>query len=573
VRQAAKQFRNGRRADALLTYDEVSQQAADDAVVNVELGHLCNELGDIDQAVAHYAVAVDQEPDNAHFLGYLGVALQKIGRSDEAFPILTRAVAIDANNTEVLHALGLYYKARADHVRARDYLEQALQSKPSDAVVRTNLSTTLVDLDLHELALEHAEKAVKLDAGNANALYAVGRILAQLGRTDEAIRHFEKTIRQHKTFGGAYDYLSRMKKFSPADRAFIDKTEKVLQQGMPADQRYSIHYALGKMYDDCGEWDKAFEHYRQANLLQKKDYDAKPWRRQFRQVRKLFDAASLEKYRTLGHQSAQPVFIVGMPRSGTTLMERIIASHPQAAGANELPEIPRIAGLVSPVDDLKRYVATSRANLTSDNIRKYADSYLAVLQRGREDADRIVDKLPGNFFHLGLITTLFPNATIIHAIRNPLDTCLSCYFQNFTNVGWANDLELIGDVYRLYRSVMAYWHDVLPEGRIINLEYEHLVEDLETHGQRLLESCGLTWEEGNLEFHKEEGVVKTASLWQVRQPIYKSSNKRWVNYASHLGGLANSLSDFLQDDRQELETHGITIGAPSGIGRLKKLFG
>jgi tetratricopeptide (TPR) repeat protein len=572
IRTAAQQLRNGRRADALLTYDEVSQQSGDNVAVNVELGHLCNELGAVDEAIAHYTVAAEAEPENAYFLSYLGVVLEKNGQSEKALQIFNRALAIDDGITEVLHGLGLCYKARADNVQARAYLQRAHETKPGDAAVRVNLAATLADLNEHELALKHAEKGLKLDPSNPVAHYTVGRILAEMGRTDDAIRQFEKTIRQHKSFGGAYDFLARMKKFSPADKAFIDKTEQVLRIGMPAEQRCSVHYALGKMYDDCREWDKAFEHFRQANLLQKRDYDAKFERRQFRQVKKVFNSAALEEYRALGHPSAQPVFIVGMPRSGTTLMERMIASHPQAAGASELPEIPRIAGLVAPADDLRHYAAQARKNLTSDNIRQYAEDYLGVLRQGRAGAQRVVDKLPGNFLHLGLIDTLFPNATIIHAIRHPLDICLSCYFQNFTNLRWANDLELIGEMYRLYRDVMAYWQTILPQGRIVDVEYEKLIADPEVQGRRMVEACGLTWDDSSIEFHRADGVVRTASLWQVRQPIYKSSNRRWMNYASHVGVLANGLADFLQNDRQELSDRGVNIAAPSGIKLLKGLF-
>jgi hypothetical protein len=362
-----------------------------------------------------------------------------------------------------------------------------------------------------------------------------------------------------------------MKKFTPADQAFIDKTEKVLQLGMPAKERACVHFALGKIYDDCGEWDKAFEHFRQANLLQKKNYDMKRARQQFKQMKKVFDSPTLQKYRELGHASEQPVFIVGMPRSGTTLMEHMIASHPRAGGAGELPEIPRISRLILPEDGQRHSAAKVRAKLTQENIAAYAEDYLGVLRQGTKDADRIVDKLPGNVFYLGLISILFPNATIIHAIRNPLDTCLSCYFQNFTNVRWANDVAIIGDIYGLYREVIAYWQDVLPDGKIIDVHYEQLIEDPELHGRRMLEACGLDWNSENLDFYKKEKVVKTASLWQVRQPIYQSSKMRWKNYASNAAQFASALSDYLQDDREALDDHAISLAAPSGSSWWNKL--
>lgn len=573
IKKASLLLKNGRRVDAMLIYGQLAKSAGDDIETNVQLGHFCSELGDLDQAIAHYGNAVKQEPDNALFLNFLGLAYQQNGQPDQALEMLNRAMAANAEIPSVLNGLGAVYMGRADYAQARKYLEQAQRLKPSDANVLINLARTLTHLNEHESAMKHAVKALKLDSADPQAHYIVGRILAETGRTDEAIRHFENTIRKHRKFGAAYEYLARIKKFTASDQAFIAKTEKVLTESMPPEHRSCVHYALGKMYDDCSEWNQAFEHYRQGNLLQKKTYDVRSERKLFDKLRKVFDASSLRTYGASGHPSAQPVFIVGMPRSGTTLMERIIASHPKADGAGELAEMPRIARQISPADNLRQWVSDTRGNLTASNIREYAEAYLGVLCQGRETADRIVDKLPDNYVNVGLISILFPNATIIHAIRDPLDTCLSCYFQNFTNVRWACDLELIGQKYRFYREVMAYWHSVLPEGKILDVHYERLIEDREIESRRMIEGCGLQWDSNCLNFHQQDGVVKSASLWQVRQPIYRSSVRRWKNYASHVGELANSLSDYLDDDgRRGLESCGVDLGSRSGIAWLRRMF-
>jgi tetratricopeptide (TPR) repeat protein len=391
-----------------------------------------------------------------------------------------------------------------------------------------------------------------------------------MGRIDAAVRHAEKTIQQHRTFGEAYDLLARMRKFTDADKPLIAATEKVLESSMPAKQRYSLHYAIGKMYDDCGEWDRAFAHFEKANLLKQKAFDFERIEKVQKLTRSAFDRAALERYRPFGHASAHPIFIVGMPRSGTTLMEQMIASHPRAAGADELTELPRIARLVSPDDDLSRFVSRTHENLTPTNVAAHAEGYLRVLRHGREGADRVVDKQPGNFFHLGLISILFPNATIIHAVRNPLDTCVSCYFQNFSTLEWANDLKQIADMYRLYRDTMAYWERVLPAGKILEVHYERLIADPANEGRRMLEGCGLDWDESCLRFHEQNRIVKTASVWQARQAIYRSSQKRWKHYASHLGELAASLWEYVPEEHQELRDHGIE---PRGsIGWLKRLI-
>lgn len=573
VGEAAQHVRKGRRAEGLAIYEEVVQCAGDDVAVRVQLGHFCSEFHALDEAIEHYAFAVDQEPDNAYYLGFLGVAYFQRGEPKEALDVLERSLAINADIPAVLNCLGAIYLARDDYKEARKHLERAVELKPGDATIRTNYATSLMELNEHEQALEHAQKALKQDPLNPHSHYIVGAILTESGRTDEAVRHFEKTIRTHRTFGAAYNLLAHVRKFTPADKAFIEKTERVLKSGMDPDQRYSVHYALGKMYDDCQEWDKAFEHFRQANLLKKKPFDSEQERRIFRKVKKAFDASTLERCRAFGHASEQPVFIVGMPRSGTTLMEQMIASHPRAAGGNELEEIPRLAELVSPRSDLHGFVSQTHANLTPENIRTYAESYLRVLRQGRESADRIVDKLPGNYFYLGFISILFPNATIIHAVRHPLDVCLSCYFQNFTQLRWTSDFESIAAMYRSYREALDYWKRVLPEGKILDVHYERLIEDQPSEGRRMIEHCGLEWDGSILQFHQQKRVVKTASFWQVRQPIYRSSKMRWKNYAPYLGELAADLSEYLQDDREELEAHGIELPAGSSGSWLKRLIG
>lgn len=573
IGRAAQEFRNGRIADATARYDDIAARAADDAAVHVELGHLCNEFGVPDQAATHYAIAVEQQPDNPHFLSCLAVAYLQSFRYEDAFPLLQKAESIDPDIFEVIHGLGVYYQNLSDYVEARRYLERAVKLKPGNPAALTNLANVLSHVDEHEQGLVYARKAIKIAPENTEAHYAVGNILTQLGRVDEAIRHFEGTIRQHRKFGAAYHMYAEMKKFSESDKAFIEKSERILAQGMPARDRYCLHFALGKMYNDCREWEKAFQHFNQANLLQKKPFEFARLEKTFGQTKKIYSATALGKYRQSGHVSRVPVFIVGMPRSGTTLMERMIASHPQGAGAGELEEIAHIVDLLAPPDMRARYAAMTRKNLTANNIAAYAERYLRVLRQGRESAERIVDKMPSNYYHLGLISTLFPNATIIHAIRHPLDSCLSCYFQNFTKLQWANDLSLIADIYRLYREAMAYWKRVLPEGKIVDVVYEELIEDPEAQGRRLLEACGLSWDASLLDFHRKEGIVKTASLWQVRQPIYQSSRKRWKNYAPYAGDLAYRLAEFLQADREELAELGIEIPKTARGGWARRLLG
>ena len=237
-----------------------------------------------------------------------------------------------------------------------------------------------------------------------------------------------------------------------------------------------------------------------------------------------------------------------------------------------MQEIPRIAELIAPSDDVRHFAANVRENLTAENIAKYAEGYLDVLRQAGPGMDRVVDKLPENYFHLWLISILFPNAAILYSMRHPLDTALSCYFQNFAALPWADDLQMIGDVYRFHREVMDHWKNVLPDGKIVDIHYEQLVAEPEIHGKHMLESCGLEWRGDGLENYRKEKIVKTASMWQVRQPIYQSSIMRWKHYAPHVAELSGQLSDFLQDERDELARYQITLSAPSLLGRLMLRF-
>jgi len=571
IQQATQLLKNGRRADALIIYHDISERAGDNAGVHLQLGTLCEGFGDIDQAITHYEIVVEEAPDNARYLATLGIAYLNANELDKAQDTLEKAAAIAPDRADVHHGLGVFYLQQPDYDQAVTHLEQACMLRPREAASHNNLAMTLANLNRYDEALAHAEKAVKLNSSNPFAHITKSEILAQLGDMEGAAKIAEQLVRKHPLFGGAYDHLARIRKFTEKDAALIKKAEKAMDSGMAPKERWNLLFALGKMHDDCGHYDKAFSCYKQANTLRNEDYDAR-WDVKLRKaIEKAFTAGTIAALAQHGHSSSQPVFVVGMPRTGTTLIERIIGSHPRGAGAGELSAMPAIGYDFFPAADPRQGIRRVQSELTSDTIESLAENYLAVLRRGNEDTARIVDKLPANAQFLGIIKVLFPNATVIHTMRHPLDTCLSCYFQNFSNLHWANDLKTIGRMYANYRDTMKYWHDVLPEGSILDVHYEDLVEDPESHARRILETCGLDWDPSVLDFHRKESVVRTASVAQTRQPIYKTSKARWTNYASHLEPLATEIAPYLQEDRGWLQEHGIEL-PPSGSGWLKRLL-
>ena len=572
IQQASQYLNKGQRTDALLIYHDVKNLAGRHAAIQFALGQLCEQIGDIDQALTHFVVAAEESPDVPQYQCTLGIAYLNSGERVLALEALEKALELDPDMFDVQHGLGVYYMRQNDYETAVGYLERACEMNRSDSSVRTNLAATLTRLNRHDEALSHSRKATRLNGSDPGTHLALCFTLSEVGEMDEAVRHLEQTVRQHKGFGLAYDLLARIKKFSSADEAFMKSAEKALDLGMPAKHRFCLHFALGKMNDDCGNYDKAFSHYQQANLLQRIDYDIDGDKTLLKGLKKAFTRDSLESFQAIGHPSAKPVFIVGMPRSGTTLMERIIASHPLGAGAGELPEIPHIAKEVFPPAEWRRVATKVHSRLTAETINTHAENYLNILQQGRKHAERIVDKAPSNFYFVGLIASLFPNATIINPIRNPLDVGLSCYFQSFSDMPWACDMGTIVTVSSLYREAMEYWHQVLPEGRILDVQYEQLVDDPEGQARRMLDACGLEWDDTVLEFFRKKSVVKTASVAQTRQPIYKSSKARWMKYASHIDELAAGLSEYLQDDAELLAEHGIKLPAPSALSKFKRML-
>lgn len=565
----AYDFKNrGQLSEALVLADGIESVLPQDAELIVAFGRMCLDLGDTVRAITYHEKAVSLNPDNGTYLNFLGFAYLNAKRYVAALPVLTRAVELIPQDPEVLVNLSVAYIGLAEYEKATDVLEKAKKIKPSMPQIYANLVISLSQTDRYEEALECAKKALKLDPKDYNAQVSVGNTMLELGMAAEAISYFQKAISLKKTLGNAYNGLALAKKYSEKDAATIRKTEQILKGSMPAEDRSGIHFALGKMYDDCGQWEKAFEHYEKANLLQKTPYEQKPPIKIFRTIKKIFTPSVVRDSNTHGSNSNTPVFIVGMPRSGTTLVEQIVASHPLAAGAGELLEIGKIAEFILSGTDMKKSREKHEKGLNSSELSRQAERYLSVSRRNRESATRVTDKMPDNYIYLGLIHLLFPESTILHVTRHPLDVCLSCYFQPFTSIDWSFDLKWIANRYRFYRDMMEYWEKTLPAGRITTISYEQLVDNPEVEAKRIIESCGIPWDDKCLSYKGSARGVRTASVWQVRQGVYSSSKKRWENYAPHLSIVAELLKDYLPDDEKHLEELGIRIKKGWGLTRL-----
>lgn len=560
IKKALQAVTSQRVEEARTLLDAVSGDTVTDAQSNTVIGQLYASMGDQAKAVAWYTRALQVEPENVVALTALGVAYTTLQQYDYAGGALTKALAANPDHLPAMGAMGALLLSIKDYPNAVNWLEKAVVGKTTDVGVYSNLSLALGVLGRNEEALECAEQARRRHPRSANVLCSLARALISLGRMEEAQRHLLKAVQYEPASGIVYERLAMAKKFTEKDGALIQQCEAQLQAGMPVVERYSALFALGKMYDDLGNYQKAYGYYQQANTLAKPAEKPEVDHHLFRFEKAVCTSARLANARTTGHVSTVPVFIVGMPRSGTSLVEQIIASHPLAAGAGELIEIPRIADVLYTTSKKKTWWLGDAFEMPPRDVwQQQGEEYLAVLRAGHETAQRVTDKLPENFNFLGVIGMLFPEAPIIHVVRHPLDVCLSCYFQLVVGLKWSMDMQWIAKTYIDYRETMAYWKKTLPPGKIVDVHYEQLVSEGEVQCRRLIDSCGLEWDSACLDFFNNGRGVQTASAWQVRQPMYQSSKMRWIKYAPYIGELANALADYLQDDIELLEEHGIKI--------------
>jgi tetratricopeptide (TPR) repeat protein len=496
-------------------------------------------LGRFEAAARRYRDALALEPLSARLHSNLGYMLHCIGDFHAAIHHCRRAIQLDPALAEAHLHLGNTLLALGELDSAANCYRAGIEVAPDHAALHTALGMAERSLGRLDAAEASARRAFALNPGAADTLAFLGNLAGDRGRFTEAETLLNAARSIAPELPEALVGLSRVRQMTTADADWREATERVLERGLPLGHAVNLHHAAGKYYDDVGECEAAFRHHRLGNELARRtgpQYDRAAVARRVTRTIAAFDRGALEALRQAGLASQRPVFIVGMPRSGTTLAEQILASHPDVHGAGELVYWNFAA-------DVER---SAPSELRSATIAKLGGDYLALLSARSTDAIRVVDKLPGNFEHVGLIHAALPAARIIHLERHPLDTGLSIYFQGFSAAhAYATDLGDLAHYYRAYRRLMAHWHATLPPGVILDVPYEALVDDPEGWSRRILTHVGLPWDPRCLDFHRTERTVLTASSWQVRQPIGRGSVGRWRRYERFLGPLREALGDAL----------------------------
>lgn len=524
---------------------EVSTEAGSDARAGaggakylLTRGNALFAKGNYAEALHCYERLVELKPRHAEALNNLGATLCRLDRYRDAEEFLRRAIKLRPDYAEAQMNLGAVLQCKGLFPEAEASVRRALKSKPGQIEARSLLGAALIQQGRLRDARGHLEKVLRVVPKQTEALVGMGQAATMDGRFDEAESWFKRALEVNPNLPGAWAGLAGLRKMTASDRSWLERAQQIAARKLAPTEEAAIRFAIGKYHDDTGEFSEAFKSYQLANELVKKG--AEGYRRDAHahfvdDLIKSHSRESIAAATQKASDSRRPVFVVGMLRSGTTLAEQIIASHPAAKGAGELGFWSN-AGL--------KFEAEIRRSPLDDSLRgKLADDYLRLLNACSPDALRVVDKAPINADYLGIIHTVFPNARIIYMRRNPLDTCLSCYFQQFSNVfSYTLDLADLAHYYREHQRLMAHWRSVLPPGTLFEVRYEDLVSDQAASTRRMLEFIGLDWDERCLDFYKTERVVSTASTWQVRQRMYGRSVERWRNYEKHIGPLL-SLKD------------------------------
>lgn len=527
-------------------------------VLNPEFAQAHNNLGIAlaaqgrnDAAVAHYERAIALKPDYAGAHNNLGVTLADLARNGEAVAHYERALAIQpdyagarGNLSAALVAQGMALSAQGKHAEAAARYERALAIQPDYADAHNNLGVALAAQGKAGEAVAHYERALVLRPDLADTHNNLGVALVEQGRIAEALPHYARAIALQPANAEAHFNRAEIKTFHRGDADLAALEELAGRDGLPLKKAPLIHFALAKALEDTGDYGRAFEHLRAANDLKRSQiqYDEPAVAKLFQRISSVFDKSLFDRFQGEGDPSQVPVFVLGMPRSGSTLIEQILASHPQVHGAGELTELERAAGEVLNARECPECVPS----LDGAMLRRIGQTYLARLPAVAGGKVRIVDKLPDNFLKIGLIRLALPNAKIIHTVRDPVDTCVSCYSKRFTSgQSFSYDLAELGRYYRYYNQLMAHWRAVLPAGTMLDVAYEDVVNDIEGQARRTIAYCGLAWDDRCVGFHKTSRTVKTASAAQVRRPLFRSSLQRWRKYEAGLGPLLEELGELV----------------------------
>jgi tetratricopeptide (TPR) repeat protein len=574
----------GRVEQAIAHFEKALAVNPRHAEANINLGTALAVLGRHTEAIPRFQAAIAIKPNSVEAHKSLAKVLDETDHYSDAAEHYEKVLALCPNDAEartglgdVLHRLDRPDEAIEQYENAAEHYEKVLDLRPHDAEARTGLGDVLHRLDRPDEAIEQYQKALAAAPTFSKALNRLGNALHLLGQSEEAVAYFRRALaldssdlKTNKDLGtalialgrfdearaflekatalsphkaGCYEALVRYSPVTLEDRHFAAMRKLAANPTSLSEiEQIDLHFALGKAFADVGEHQQSFDHILAANALKRRQikFDEGKSLEQFERIRNVFTSQLLRDKAGRGDPSDLPIFIFGMPRSGTTLIEQILASHPKVFGAGELRGVQKLAARIRGPEGPSFPDVVPK--MSADELRRFGAGYIEAVRGTAAQAARITDKMLGNFVFAGLLHLALPNARMIHARRDLRDVAFSCFSVHF-EMGhkYTYDLAELGRYCRAYAQLMQHWQTVLPEGAILEVRYEELVADLEHQARRIVAHCGLEWDDACLSFYKTERSVRTASAAQVRRPIYQSSIGRWRPHEVRLQPLLKEL--------------------------------
>jgi predicted Zn-dependent protease len=534
----------GRQADADHAAAQVAQLAALPTEIVTAFSMFADgEIYEAERVVRQYLLAHGDHIEGMRLLAKIGMQLEV---ADDAELLLENVVRLAPDYPAARHEYALVLLQRHKHARAREQLQQLLRADPGNRVYRTTYATVCTGHGDYRRALALYLEILAETPQDAQVHLSIAHALKTLGRTPEAIDSYRAAAAARPRYGEAYWSLANLKtyRFTDAELARMQADEAAADIQLA--DRYNLCFALGKALEDRADYAESFAYYQRGNALKKSEcrYHPESLERSARAQAALCTRGFFASRAGAGSKDGSPIFVVGLPRSGSTLLEQILASHSQVEGTMELADIPRLVQELQgreSTDSTPRYPAVL-AELRPEDFQRLGEKYLRDTLAYRTGKPRFIDKMPNNFRHIGLIHLMLPNAKIIDARRDAMACCFSNFKQLFASgQQFTYGIQDIARYYRMYLELMAHWDEALP-GRILRVQYEEVVDDLQTQVRRLLDFCELKFEPGCIEFFNTERTVATASSEQVRRPIYRESTQQWRHYEPWLGSLKAALA-------------------------------
>lgn len=487
---------------------------------------------------------IKKYPNNAFLYNFLGLVLSKLNRDDEAIKVYKKGIKIEKNFSMFYNNLGTIYQSRKEYKKAENFYKRAVSIDKKQPEAQNNLGNLYRALNQNTKAISFYKQAIKIKKNFFPSHFNLGILYKNMGEFEKAKAYLNETTRINPLLYTAHRNISEIIKYSNGNDHLNFLIKIYNNDKNNSLNKKEICFALGKAYEDMKIYDKAFKYYYEGNNLQRETikFSLNDEMEEFSTIKKKFNKQLYENNRIIGNQKDTMIFILGMPRSGTTLVEQIISSHPNVHGGDELDIIP---------DLIKKYFRDSDNKLVFNQIDKKNNMFIKKIAKQYLNEVKIIskkkkvtDKLPVNFKWIGLIKLLLPNSKIIHCKRNSKDLCFSIFKNYFVSkdLKYAYNLKEISSYYYLYNDLMNHWQETLP-GYIYEIKYEEIIHNTKFEIKKLLNSLNLGWNSKCLDFYKSKRAVKTASDTQIRRKIYKSSIDSWKNFETYMGDFFKSLPD------------------------------